>query len=169
VGHSYGAWVAGRALPSLGTAVQKFVAVGGVPGIDEPIAGRSAGFAAALEAGQLTLDAAATVAADLWLPTQNRSPEEVAVISDLIQTDTVERLARVLRRQTDLADPARWVAPYDVPSVSIHNIGDRGAPIALGRKLAELGSRSEWIELEGDGHYPQWSHADAVARAVFGG
>lgn len=169
VGHSFGAWVAGRAIAELGTAVERFVALAGVPGVDAAIAERSSGFAAALESGQLSLDAAAGLAIDLWLPTNDRQPEDVKFISELIREDSVARLARVLRRQTDLADTSRWVAPHHVRTTSIHNSGDRGVPVAFGRQLAALSSDSEWIELPGDGHYAQWTHRDIVTRAVFGG
>jgi len=168
VGHSFGAWVACRALPALGGKVERVVALAGVSGLGAELAARSQGLADALDAGQLTLEAAAAIATDLWLPTVNRSAVDVTAIGQLIASDRPDRLARVLRRQAQLADPMHWIAPFDVPSVSIHNVGDRGAPIALGRQLGALGSGNRFIELDGDGHYPQWSHADVVVEAVFG-
>jgi len=168
VGHSFGAWVLGRALPALHGKVEKVVVLAGVPGLTAEVAARSKGFADALDAGQLPLDVAGQIAADLWLPTANRSAAETAMISQLVMSDRIERLSRVLRRQTQLADATRRVAPFDVPSVSIHNVGDRAVPIALGREFGALGSSNQFIELDGDGHYPHWSHIDVVAAAVFG-
>jgi pimeloyl-ACP methyl ester carboxylesterase len=169
VGHSFGAWAGGRALAQLGDRAARFVAVAGLPGIDADIAARSEGFAAALLAGHLPPEAATAAAADLWLPTTDRDPVHVERIAALVRADSIERLARVLRRQCQLADPARRVARHEVPSVSIHQQGDRGVPIAMGRELAALGPSTEWVELEGDGHYPQWTHRADVARAVFRG
>lgn len=167
VGHSFGAWACGRAIVHLPGRVTRFVAIAGLPGIDSAVAERSAGFAAALEAGALTLEAAAQVACDLWLPTSGRRPEHERAITKLVVEDRAERLVRVLRRQTELADPARWVANHDVPAVSIHEHGDRAVPLELGRQLAARSARSKWIELPGDGHFPHWTQAADVARIAF--
>jgi pimeloyl-ACP methyl ester carboxylesterase len=72
VGHSFGAWVGGRALLELGDQVTHFVAVAGLAAIPADIAERSLGFAAALESGQLSLAVAAGMACDIWLPAVGR-------------------------------------------------------------------------------------------------
>ncbi len=167
VGHSFGSWVAARALGPLGDRVARFVAIGGVAGLPGELAERSLGFAAMLEAGQLPLAAAAQAAADIWLPVEDRDPASIARVARLIEGDRVDRLARILRRQAGLADPVNRVAPYATPATLIHSVGDRGAPIALGRELAALGSNAELIELEGDDHFPQWSRPAEIASYVF--
>jgi pimeloyl-ACP methyl ester carboxylesterase len=169
VGHSFGAWVAGRAIPALDGAVERFVAIAGIPGMDEAIAGRLLGFAGALDGGLLTMEAAAAVGVDLWLPTQARDPRDVERLTSVFTSERADRLARALRRTARLAEPSRWVVRHDVPTTSIHCTGDRAAPVELGRKLSELSSSGDWIEIDSDGHYPQWSHVELVAQAVFEG
>ena len=167
VGHSFGAWVAGRALPQLDGLVTKFVALAGVCGVDSEIAARSLGFADALEAGQLTLDGAVGAAASLWLPAAGPKEEETAILQEIITGSSVTQLVRVLRRQAAISNPAIWVARHDVPGVAIHARGDRGVPLSMGKQLAALGSKTEFVELDGDSHFPQWSHPEVVTQAVF--
>ncbi len=167
VGHSFGSWVGARALPLLGASVSRYVAIAGIPGMTPEIAERSLGFAAALEAGQLPLPAGAQAAVQLWLTASNPDPAHVARIAALIETDTVERLARILRRQAGMADPARRVLPFEARATFIHCKDDRGVPIALGRELAALGAGSRFVELEGDEHFPHWTRADLVGSIVF--
>lgn len=169
VGHSFGAWIGGRALAELGGRVARYVAIGGLAGMGADLAARSQGFADALRAGQLTREAGVEVAAELWLPSGARRRKDEDRIAKLILGDSVERLARVLELQTQIADPARRVGAYDVPATCIHQTGDRAVPVALGRELASMGSRARMLELEGDGHYPHWTDAERVAAAIFGG
>ncbi len=169
VGHSFGSWVAGWALPELTGTVRRFVAIAGLAGLSTEVAQRSRGFADALETGQITLVETATAAADLWLPTVGRDPAHVEWLRTLIEGDRIDRLARVLRRQGELAEASRRVPSSPIAATSIHNQGDRAVPVALGRELASRFERAELVALDGDGHFPHWTHADRVAHAVFAG
>lgn len=168
VGHSFGAWVAGRALAQLGDRVAHFVAVAGLAAIPTDIAQRSEDFATALESGQLTLAVAADMACDIWLPKEGRDPMHVRAIHELVERDRVERLCRVLRRHRALGDPARRVPRSDVRATVLHATDDRGAPIASGRDLVTCFSDARFVELPGDSHFLHWTHIEDVARHVFG-
>lgn len=168
VGHSFGTWVIGRALPRIADRVDRFVAIGGLPGGLPEMGERFPQIAAALESGQLPLAAVAQICMDLWLPQTDRDPAHVARIAELIESDTPPRVARVLRRLAQIADPERFVKPYTTATTLIHCKEDRAVPIGLARELAALGTSAEMIELEGDSHFPHWTNAARVAEIVFG-
>ena len=168
VGHSFGAWVGGRALAALGGKVEHFVAIAGLASIAPDIAERSTGFAAALEAEQLTIPIAAGMGCDIWLPKEGREPAHERAILEDLESAGVERLCRVLRRHASLADPARRVPSSRVRATLLHATDDRGCPIASGRDLASCFSNAEFIELPGDSHFLHWTHTAAVAHVVFG-
>jgi len=167
VGHSFGSWVAARACAALGERVSRFVSIAGLAGITEEIAARSMGFAAALESGGLSLAAAADAAVDLWLPTVGRNADDVARLRAMITADRVERLVRILRRQCGLADSSLHVRSLRVPTVGVGCRDDRGISLALGRELAEMAAIPTFIELDGDSHFPHWTHTAQVAALVF--
>lgn len=167
VGHSFGAWVGARATSSLADVVERFVAIDGLPRMSAEIATRSGGFAAALESGQLPVAVAAGAAIDLWLPTTNRSEEDAARIRELVTSDSVERLVRILRRQCGIAEPTNAVTHIPVATTAIHCTSDRAVALELGRELAGASAQGELVELDGDGHFPHWTDAARVAAHVF--
>lgn len=168
VGHSFGAWVGARALASLGERVERFVPIAGLPRVPAELAERSLGFAAALESGQLPVAGAVQAAAAIWLSPHDPDPRHVARIAELLESDRVERLARILRRQAGVADPAQHVQPYATRTTAIHCTGDRGVSIELGRELVAIGASARMVELDGDDHFPHWTRPAVVAEVVFG-
>lgn len=167
VGHSFGAWVGARALGPLSERVARFVSIAGLPGIPPEVAQSFLGFATALESGQLPLPAAAQSAASGWLTASNPDPRHLARIAELIESDTTDRLARVLRRDSGLCEPGRRVQPFTTKTIAIHCVEDRAVPIALGRELVALGASARMVELDGDEHFPHWTRPAAVAELVF--
>jgi pimeloyl-ACP methyl ester carboxylesterase len=168
VGHSFGAWVAGHALPALEPRVARFVSIAGLASLPPDITARSMAFADALEAGQLSLSAAVGAACDIWLPAEGRDPEHAERVRALIEGDTPARLARVQRRHAGVAAADRIVPRSTTPALMIHASEDRGVPIAFGRGLLSRFERGIFVELEGDSHFPQWTHTARVAELVYG-
>lgn len=118
-------------------------------------------------AGRLSLAAAADAGVDLWLPRVGRNADDAARIRTMITGDRLERVVRVLRRQCGLADQSQRVRSLNVPTVGVGCRDDRGTPLALGRELAELAPTPTFVELDGDSHFPHWTHTAQVAAPIF--
>lgn len=166
VGHSFGAWVVGRALASLEGKIDHVVILGGLGSIPGDLAARSTQFAEALESGQLTLSVAADMGADIWLPVANRRADDVRRVHEEIERAPVARICRVLRRHADLAAPERRVLGGATRATFLHAVDDRGCPISSGRALAAVFPHSVFHEIEGDSHFLHWTHVERVLDAL---
>jgi pimeloyl-ACP methyl ester carboxylesterase len=54
----------------------------------------------------------------------------------------------------------------EAPTLVLHRRGDRAAPLAQGRAVAEAIGGAELVELEGRSHLPSFGDSDAVVRPV---
>lgn len=63
-------------------------------------------------------------------------------------------------------DASDEVARVHAPALVLHRRGDRAIPFALGRELAARLPGSQFVELDGDNHFPWHGDAESVLRPV---
>jgi pimeloyl-ACP methyl ester carboxylesterase len=161
VGHSYGAWVAAHAAARASSRVERLALIAGFVSVDAETAAGLEGFAQALEAGALDAETAAGIAAQRWLGA-NATAAQGQRIRTLFVSEGAARLARQLRRAASASAPVVRSA-VDTRVIAVE--GDAVVPRARCEALASaLGVPVH--ALAGDSHFPHWSDAAAVARAI---
>ncbi|HEY8431652.1 MAG TPA: alpha/beta hydrolase [Sandaracinaceae bacterium] len=166
VGHSFGAWVAARALARSPVPIARAVLIGGLPSMPAETAQAYRQGADALQAGALPRAAFEASVLDAAF-TADDPPAMRELAASILARYPDDRLIRALRLVAALDDPLLGVERFDVPAVVLHGERDASVPPALGRALASLGSRAELEVWPGAGHMLPLTHAERVARAVY--
>lgn len=87
----------------------------------------------------------------------------------------VNRLERQSTTPGGLLTSYRWIREIDVgpllpsiqcPTLVVHHTGDRLIPVSQGRYLAENIPGAKLLEIDSDGHLPEWGDTDRVLEAV---
>lgn len=167
VGHSFGAWVVARALATPPRSVRRAVLIGGLSMLPAEMASAFRQGADALASGALPRDAFTASVADSAFAGDDTPGlrERVAMTLGRYPDD---RLLRALRLVAAIEPAARWVQPFDVPTVVVHGERDGSVPLALGERLASLGSRTELQIWPDVGHMLPLTQPERIARIVYG-
>ena len=166
VGHSFGAWLAGRLFFDPPADIERAVLIAGLQGLPEPMADAYEATAHAIERGEIAAADPHRNAIATGLGS-SPPPHAAAELEALAGEWPSARVVRCMRRVAGLRDPATWVRPYDVPALVLHQEHDASCPLELGRELAALGTRAVFEIIPGDGHMLPMSHPDRVAAAVY--
>src|SRR5262249_38660300 len=106
------------------------------------------------------------VGLDVWSPSAAADPRFRRWWATYLRRSASPGAALAILRM-NFALHARHVLPaVRVPTLILHRTGDRLAPVAQGRYLAEHIAGAKLVELPGDDHTPWVGDADAVADAI---
>ncbi|MEZ5564125.1 MAG: alpha/beta hydrolase [Gammaproteobacteria bacterium] len=167
VGHSFGGWLAARALSRVGGQVERAVLVGAMARLPPEHAAALRDIGATLASGQLDRAQFAEDVRALTLPGVQEDADGASRLCAMADRMGQMRTAALLTLAGQLATPAHAVRPFQTPADVIHSAGDQAMPLAYGEELARLGSRARLRVFGGDSHFPHWAHAAELAQIVF--
>lgn len=162
VGHSFGVWLAAQAAARAPTRISKLLLLSGMRKVVPPMSDDLLGLAAAIESGQLSLDALVMLASSRWLDPDGPDAAFVGAIRALFVSEPPARVARALRRAASASTP---IPAAGIPAQVLCCEGDQAVSPALCRELAaHLGA--DLTVLPGASHFPHWRAPADVARRI---
>jgi pimeloyl-ACP methyl ester carboxylesterase len=168
VGHGLGAYLCARALPSLGSQVDRAVLVAGYASIPHEAARIHEEWLEQLDAGTLGVGELSGAVLGMMVGSEVQTEGVEEPIRLQLESLDAAQWRRVLQRTIAQADPGHAVTAYETPATVVHGRRDALVPMAAGEELASLGRRSELSILDTDAHALPLTHPDEVARPVFG-